>query len=467
MRAGLPLWVSACMFSVCVWGQQEPELPHINTADFLPAIRAQVNRAEQEARAHPRDARVAGELAMTLHAYQKYDAAAQAYQYAHFLEPQQFDWLYLLGEVQMERGDFEAAVTSLQSALRLRPDDLPAHLRLAETLTTLSRWEQAGTLYQQILAHHGDCPQAWYGLGRVRAASGDHAGAAECYTKACALFPAYGSAHFALATERRRLGKNAEAEEHLAAYSKHVADEPPLEDPLFKRIHELNQSVTVHIQRGTEFEKAGRLDEAIREHEAALATDPNNVQVHANLLSLYGRTGDSTKAKQHFETAIKLNPGRSDVWYDYGVLLFGQERYAEAQEAFRRALAINPYYAEAHNNLGAIYQQQGRLDDAAKEFREAIADRPDYSLARFQLGRILVNQNKYDEAIYQFLKTLTPEDEKTTVYLYALAATYARSGDREHALQYFQRARDSAVAHSQAQLLGKIERDLKTLISER
>ena len=53
---------------------------------------------------------------MTLHAYQKYDAAAQAYQYAHFLKPQQFDWLYLLGEVQMERGDFEAAVTSLQSA---------------------------------------------------------------------------------------------------------------------------------------------------------------------------------------------------------------------------------------------------------------------------------------------------------------------------------------------------------------
>ncbi|MGI9071461.1 MAG: hypothetical protein ACR2JB_09140 [Bryobacteraceae bacterium] len=75
-----------------------------------------------------------------------------------------------------------------------------------------------------------------------------------------------------------------------------------------------------------------------------------------------------------------------------------------------------------------------------KEFREAIVDRPDYPLARFQLGRILVNENKYDEAIDQFLKTLTPEDEKTTVYLYALAATYARSGDREHELRYFQKS---------------------------
>jgi len=225
--------------------------------------------------------------------------------------------------------------------------------------------------------------------------------------------------------------------------------------------------VTVHIQRGAELEKAGRLEDAIREHEAALAIDPKDVQVHVNLLSLYGRMGDATKAKEHFDAAIKLNPGHSDAWYDYGVLLFHEKQYAEAEQAFRQALAINPYYAEAHNNLGAMYEQQGRLEDAAKEFREAIADRPDYSLARFHLGRILVNEDKYGEAIQQFLKTLTPEDENTTVYLYALAATYARSGDRTHALQYFQKARDSAMTHDQKQLLGNIEHDLRMLGTER
>jgi tetratricopeptide (TPR) repeat protein len=404
---------------------------------------------------------------MTLHAYQRYDEAARAYEYAHWLEPQKFDWLYLLGAVQIEDGDFAAGVASFQAALRLRPDDLAAQLRLADGLSTLSRWEQAATLYRQILVAHADCPQAWYGLGRVNSASGDHADAAQCYTKACDLFPQYGSAHFALARELRRSGKKADAEEHLAAYAKHVADEPPLEDPLFKCIHDLNQSVTVHIQRGAELEKAGRLDDAIREHETALAIDPNNVQVHANLLSLFGRIGDAAKAKQHFDAVIKLNPDRPDAWYDYGVLLFEEKRYTEAEEAFRHALSGNPYYAEAHNNLGAIYEQQGKLADAAREFREAIAERPDYSLARFQLGRILVNQSKYEEAIHQLLRTLTSEDEKTTVYLYALAATYARSGDREHALHYFEKARNSAVAHNQNQLLEKIQRDMDTLTTER
>src|SRR4051812_31969454 len=97
MRAGLPLWVFACMFSACAWAEQHPELPRVDTANFLPAIQAQVNRAEQEALAHPRDAKAAGAFAMTLHAYQRYDAATEAYEYAHWLEPQTFDWFYLLG----------------------------------------------------------------------------------------------------------------------------------------------------------------------------------------------------------------------------------------------------------------------------------------------------------------------------------------------------------------------------------
>ena len=230
---------------------------------------------------------------MTLHAYQQYDAAARAYSRAHLLDPRNFDWLYLFGAVQMELGAFDAAVKLFQSALRLRPDDLPANLRLAQSLAALPSWEEAGALYRRILDRHADCAQAWYGLARVQAARGDHAGAAQSYTKAIDLFPAYGVAHFALAAELRRLGKPAEGGQHFAIYEKNVTAEPPLADPLFRRIHELNHGAQAHIQRGTELEKEGRLDEAIREHETALAIDAANVQVHVNLISLYGRTGDS------------------------------------------------------------------------------------------------------------------------------------------------------------------------------
>jgi tetratricopeptide (TPR) repeat protein len=440
-----------------------PELLRVDTANFLPVIRTQIEQAAAEARAHPRDAKAAGALAMTLHAYQQYDGAARAYSRAHVLQPQNFDWLYLLGNVQMAQGAFEAAVKSFQSALQLRPDDVTAQLRLAESLTAAAAWDEAGVQYRRILDEHRDFPQAWHGLGRVLAVKGDHAGAAESYAKACDLFPHYGAAHFALAAELRRLAKPAQAEQHLTEYAKNVTAEPPVDDPLFARIHELNQSTTAHLQRGAELEKAGKLEEAIREHEAALATDPNNVQVHVNLIGLYGRSGNAAKATEHFEAATRLSPGRSDAWYDYGVLLFGQHTYVEAEKAYRRAIEINPSYAEAHNNLGAIYEQQGRLDDADREFHEAIAAQPAYPLARFHLGRILVNQQKYGEAIQQFQRALEPESEQTPVYLYALAATYARAGDRQHALKYYARAREAALARGQSQLLTSIDRDLKAL----
>ncbi len=451
---------------VALSAQQLPDLPQVDTSNFLPVIRSQIERAEREAAEHPRDAHAAGVLGMTLHAYDQDEAARRAYQRAHLLDPQQFDWLYLLGAVDMGRGDFDAAVRAFRPALELRPGDLAAQVRLAQSLAAMGSWVEAGVVYGRILEAHPGCAQAWYGLGRVEAAKGDHASAAAAYARACELFPAYGAAHFALAGELRRSGKPAEAEQHLAAYKRNVTAEPPLEDPLFERIHELNRSVRARLERGAALDRAGELDAAIREHLAALDADPNSVQAHVNLISLYARTGNAAAARQHFDAAIRLNPGRSDAWYDYGVLLIREKNYAGAERALRQALAINPNYAEAHGNLGALYELQGRLDAAAAEFRLAIAAQPDYPLARFRLGRILVNRNKYAEAIQQFLRALQPEDERTPAYTYALAATYARAGERAQALAYFRKARDAAAVYGQGELLKSIERDLETLAHE-
>ncbi|MGI8962340.1 MAG: tetratricopeptide repeat protein [Bryobacteraceae bacterium] len=444
-----------------------PEAPQIDTGNFSPAIKAQIERAESEAKAHPEDAHVVGELGMIFHAYHQYDAATKAYSRAHALEPQNFDWAALLGDAELEEGHFDTAAKSFRSALEIRPADLAAQLHLGECLVAIADWAAAKRLYKQILEAHRDCSQAWYGLGRVQAAEGNHESAAASFTEACNLFPQFGAAQFALAGELRKLGKQSEAGLHFALYSKSSSIEPPLPDVPAQRMEQLNQSSTTHLERGAELESAGKLEDAIREHQTVLESDPNNVQAHINLISLYGRAGDAAAAKQHFDAAIKLAPNRPDAWYDYGVLLFNQQKYDQAEQAFRRALAVNPNYAEAHNNLGAIYEIERRTEEATAEFRAAIADRPDYPLARFHLARILVNQGKYDEAIQQLLRALQPEEENTPVYTYALAAAYARSGNRERAVRYYREARDLAVARGQSKLLASIDHDLKMLDGEK
>jgi tetratricopeptide (TPR) repeat protein len=181
-------------------------------------------------------------------------------------------------------------------------------------------------------------------------------------------------------------------------------------------------------------------------------------------MALYGRTGNPQKARQHFEAAVRLSPGRSDAWYNYGILLLRERKDIDgAEKAFCRAIEINPQQAEAHDNLGVIYETQGRLEDAAREFREAVATRPNYPQARFHLGRILANQQKYEEAVQQFKRALEPESDRTPTYLYALAATLARAGRRQEAQRYFEQALAGARARGQSQLLAGIERDMKTL----
>jgi tetratricopeptide (TPR) repeat protein len=154
-------------------GEHLPELPLLNTADFLPAIRTQIEQAEREARLHPRDANANGALAMTLHAYDQYDAAETVYTRIQLLEPQNFDWLYLLGTAQMAKGAFDLAAESFQSALGIRPGDLVTELRLGESLTAVAKSEEARLVYQSVLAGYPDNPQGWYGLGRMQTAKGE------------------------------------------------------------------------------------------------------------------------------------------------------------------------------------------------------------------------------------------------------------------------------------------------------
>ena len=110
-----------------------------------------------------------------------------------------------------------------------------------------------------------------------------------------------------------------------------------------------------------------------------------------------------------------------------------------------------------------MLEREGKLDEAARHYQAAIENKPNYRLAHFHLGRILVHQNRLGEAINHLLQTLTPEDESTPGFMYALAAAYARAGDRNQALQYARGARQRAAALGQTALLSLIERDLRIL----
>jgi tetratricopeptide (TPR) repeat protein len=217
------------------------------------------------------------------------------------------------------------------------------------------------------------------------------------------------------------------------------------------------------LKRGVALESAGKLEESVAAHERSLALNPQLVQAHINLISLFGRTGRAEKAEGHYRAALAINPDLPEIHYNYGVLLAAGGRFAEAAQAFQSCLRLDPHHAEAHHNYAALVEREGKLDEAAAHYRKAVENKPGHRAAHFHLGRILVNQNKLAEAVAEFRQTLAPEDAETPRFMYALGATLIRAGEKNDGLHYLREALKRAAALRQTELVTSLERDLKTL----
>ena len=459
-------FLSSPPVTICAESNSLPPLPKLHLQQFLPTIREQVQEAYDAVVAHPHNAAANGRLGMVLHAYSQLEGAEIAYRRAHQLAPSQFAWIYYLGQVQADQGNYDDAVKALREALNLNPDYLPARLKVAECLRSSAKWQESEILYRAILNDHPDSAEAYYGLGKVETARHDIGAAIDSFRAACNLFPEFGAAYYALALTYQTMGEKEKAHEVFQNYEKNKNKAPPARDPLLEEMQALNRSAAKQIRAGYDLERDGKLREAAEAHERALKIDPAMVQAHVNLISIYGRLNELEKAEQHYRMAVQLAPEEEGAHYDYGVLMIGSGRYEEAEKAFQKALEINPSHAEAHNNLGVLLEQRGELADAVAEFQKAVEQKPEYRLAHFHLGRLLVNRGDFSAGIQHLLKTITPEDDSTPGYLYALGAAYARAGDRENAIQYLREGRAKAQSRGQYQLVASIENDLKILESQ-
>lgn len=458
-RVGTAVSAIAIFFSLltgCRSHRALPALPEVDTSKFLDAVRQPVQQALAEAKARPEDPETNGRLGMILHANGQLAAAAVCYERAASLQPTRFDWLYYRGVAQLSDGRSGDAAATLHRALEIRPNWVPAELKFAQALLDSGDSEQAKRVLSDVQGRNAQNPTALYLYARA-------ANAPEYYEKALAAFPQYGAAMFALAQHYQRSGRVEDASRLMANYPRFKTITPGIDDPFMEALSALNSGPTQLLRQATELEAQGQLSKAAELNEKALELDPNLTQAHVNLISAYGRLGDHGKAEEHYNTAIKQNSNSADAYYNFGVLCYKTSRKREAQQAFQRALEIDPGKAEAHVNLGSVLQEQGRLREATQEFTKAIELRPDNRLARFNLGRILANEGRYDQALDQFSRIITPDDDSTPTYLYAMGATYARAGRVRDAVTTLDRAGSKARERGQTAVAASIERDLARL----
>ena len=162
---------------------------------------------------------------------------------------------------------------------------------------------------------------------------------------------------------------------------------------------------------GRAYESQGQSDRAIEVYQTALRLEPDSAEAHNNLGVAYAVKGQFDKAIPEYQTALRLNSDYIDAHNNLGVAYASQGHLDSAVAEFQTALRLDPDSVKAHNNLGIAYKSQGLFNKAIAEYQTALRLNPDYIDAHYNLGNIYASQGQLDRAIaeYQTLLGLEPD----------------------------------------------------------
>ena len=461
-RRGPGLAVVACIAAAAIlpWSCSDSSLPPVPDPvldGFAPPVREQIRAAAGRARAEPDSAEAVGALGRVLYAYGQNQAAAACFQRCRGLEPQQFEWSYLLAVTRSDLGQTDAALVAFETAAAMRPNDLPTAIRRADLLELSGERSAAVDALQQALQLVPDSAAVHYRLGRL--ASGQADGRAiQHFEAALAAESDYREAIYALAQELRLVGREAEAEEQLERYgSVRAARRRHYEDPLIDAMDTVRSASAQQVFNDARaLQDSGDQEGALALYGSVLEIDPNYVQAHVNLIVVYGQLDRHDEVAIHYERAVSLNPSIAEAHYNYGVSRHLAADHRGAAAAFRKALAVNPQDANAHNNLANALEQDRQDAEAAKHYRLAIEHDPSHPQANYHLGRRLAERGRYRDALPLLHKALERDNPGAPLQAYLLAVVYRELADRDRAQQFARVALAKAREGGHADLAAQV-----------
>lgn len=333
-----------------------------------------------------------GLMGKLLLAYDFDEPAETALRNAQHLLPDRYQWPYYLGYLYQRNNDLEAARDRYERVLVLRPNDVAAHVHLAEVYRDLERDADARTLLDKALSLDPGCAAAHYLLGQMAGAT---SAAIAHYEFVLRLQPDASTVHYPLSLAYRDQGNMEQSREHLALRGdKNVS----LADPLLQQLDELNQGPEALLFKGSRLMQQRRFQEAATLFAQATAEDPENAEGYLNLGAALAQVGRTDEAMDALQQSIRLDPTNSKAHFNLGVLYAGKNDEANAIDHFQIALDAEANYAAAQYALSKILWNHGRCREALPHFAAFLAARPRDIEARIHQAVCHVAVGEFAEA---------------------------------------------------------------------
>jgi tetratricopeptide (TPR) repeat protein len=413
-----------------------------------PPMRDLLVQADKEARKHPESAEAMGKLGMAYHANEYLEQAGAAYRIAARLAPQDSQWVYSQAVLQEENGKEQDEFGLLQQTVRLKPDHIPALIKLADGYFKQDQLDQAVHFYE-LAAKASDKDsylQAAFGLARIAARREEWDKVIQYATPLCRDYPLARPPYQLLQKAyeaKRQADKAAEVRETLL--SGKFTDVPPVKDPLNDRLVDLSYSSTRLLKQAGLLSRFGYPDRAIQVASRAAEANPKDPDIRAfiahTLITFYPdkpeRVDDALTqlaeclrlksddpvplwsfsndffsapktpaAVQRLSGLMSPYAGRADAHFYLGLAADARGEKEEAVSQYQAALKNNPNDSNLYYKLGVILDKAGKLDGAAEYLRKSVELDPSNTVARFNLGVVLMQQEKYSLGIRELGEVL-------------------------------------------------------------
>jgi len=444
-----------------------PKLPDLTAVS--PGGRTLLESADKDARRRPNSAEIVGKLGMAYHANLFLDQAAGAYRIAARLAPSDYQWAYCQAFLEEENGNEQEQAKFLQETLKLKPDHVPALLRLADIEFKQDRLDQAAAYYNRaVAASQGHSSlQAAFGLGRVAARRREWNQVIDQVAPLVRAYP-YLQPPYELLVEAYdalgEAGKAAEARQNITLSKSKIV--PPPQDPLNDQLIALSYNSTRLLKQAGLLSRFGYPDQAVQVARRAAEANTKDADIHnfiaRTLLTAYPNKPEAVDdALTQMAECLRLQPGdpvplwgftnvffetpksaaavarldallrpfadRPDAHFFLGMIADARGQDVEAVSQYEAALKNNPSNAAVYVKLGLVSDRQSRFDPAIVYFRKAIELDPANTTARFNLGVTLLQQGKDGQALKELgeVLRLKPHDAATH-FVMAFSSLYSK-----------------------------------------
>ena len=193
-----------------------------------------------------------------------------------------------------------------------------------------------------------------------------------------------------------------------------------------------------HVAMGNFLAAQGEIDQANAYFQTALALQWNTTSAYRGISSIYRDLGELSEAGKTLTKAVQVRPMEGISRVALAELLLQQDQWDAAFEQLKFAIEFDPGYRPAYTVLGNTYLRLGNDMEAEAVYRQLVETFPMFPDGYLGLGDVYEGRGEFDKAMtiyHQALGRVAPN--LSGKLLLAQADLYKRQGQFDAALQAY------------------------------